>query len=181
MRANSHSRLIIDQDSDRLGKLFDHNGGLLRLSLRRIQLAAVDEAAGERSQKGNPNDLKLGDHKMTLHCSAGHNIFRAALKKMDFLGSLVLMCFVIARSAQRPKQLKQSWWRLSHFPMHFAFFWAPAVAIRLWHCGEGKHFLNKTTRMPRHQVAPVAIVPAEAGDCFARGLHVDKWMLHWDF
>ena len=86
MRANSHSRLIIDQDSDRLGKLFDHNGGLLRLSLRRIQLAAVDEAAGERSQKGNPNDLKLGDHKMTLHCSAGHNIFRAALKKNGFPG-----------------------------------------------------------------------------------------------
>lgn len=59
------------EDSDLLGKLFDHNGGLLRSSLRRIQLAAADEAevakaelveassssSGNRASRGAPGAL----------------------------------------------------------------------------------------------------------------------------
>lgn len=118
---NGRSWLIIDQDGDLLGKLFDHNGGLLRLSLRRIQLAAADEAVGGAAKTATPNDLKLGDHKMNLHGLTGRNSFRAALV-LGFLGSLILMCFLTAPGTQRPKWLKQSWWRLSKFPIHVAWF-----------------------------------------------------------
>ena len=114
---NGCSWLIIDQDSDLLGKLFDHNGGLLRSSLRRIQLAAADEAVGGAAKTATPNDLKLGDHKMNLHGLTG----RAALV-LGFLGSLILICFLTACGMQRPKWPKQSWWRLSKFPIHVAWF-----------------------------------------------------------
>lgn len=38
------------EDTDLLGKLFDHNGGLLRLSLRKIQFAAAEEAEAAKAE-----------------------------------------------------------------------------------------------------------------------------------
>eukprot|EP00435_Cladocopium_sp_Y103_P021656 s3772_g5.t1 len=42
LQVNAAGRKL--EDSDPLGKLFDHNGGLLRLSLRKVQFAAEDKA-----------------------------------------------------------------------------------------------------------------------------------------